>query len=162
MITQDRLKQLIHYDPQSGQMTWISHHQQTQLIGKSAGASDGAGYILIGIDRKLYRAHRLAFLYMTGSMPALVDHINGVKSDNRWNNLRASNKVGNAQNIHKSHRDSKTGLLGVEISRGKFAARISIRGKRIGLGTFNTAKEAHDAYMSAKRALHDSFDRVTP
>lgn len=162
MITQDRLKQLLRYDPNSGQMTWISHHQQTQLIGKFAGALDGAGYVVIGIDNKLYRAHRLAFLYMTGSMPPLVDHINGVKSDNQWGNLRASNKVGNAQNIRKAHCDSKSGLLGVEISRDKFSARISISGKRIGLGTFDTAQEAHEAYMAAKRKLHDNFERATP
>lgn len=155
MLTQHRLKQVIYYDPDTGLMWWVKNHQRPELVGKIAGAHDAAGYITIGIDMKRYRAHRLAFLYMTGSMPDLVDHKNGIKDDNRWNNLRESDKVRNAQNIHRSHRDSKTGLLGVEVCRNKFMARISIRGVRIGLGSFDTAEEAHQAYMAAKRAFHE-------
>lgn len=155
MLTQENLKEALHYDKDTGLMTWRRPKNRPKLIGTVAGTPDGAGYVLICIDSTLYRAHRLAFLYMTGEIPPLVDHINGIKNDNRWTNLRESDKVRNAQNIHKSHRDSKSGLLGVEVSRKRFAARISAHGKRITIGTFDTAEEAHAAYLDAKKVLHE-------
>lgn len=155
MLTQERLKNVIKYDEKTGIFIWINANNQTQLIGKEAGGLCSNGYISIGIDSKRYRAHRLAFLYMEGFFPSLVDHINGIKNDNRWNNLRKSNKKRNAQNIRKAHKDNISGFLGVEICGNKFTARIKCGEIRKTIGTFNTAEEAHAAYMKEKKELHE-------
>src|SRR5215813_12141516 len=82
MLTHERLKELLSYDPKTGLFIWNSR-------GAVAGTTDQEGYIQIHLDGKKYRAHRLAYLYMTGEMPTqILDHINRVRSDNRWGNLR--------------------------------------------------------------------------
>lgn len=124
----------------------------------AGGLSHAKGYRKIGIDGRPYYEHRLAFLWMTGSWPSQhVDHIDGNGGNNAWSNLRDVNRSQNLQNRRSATRTSKTGFLGVTFNRRakRFAAQISTGGKNIGLGYFDTAIEAHQAYLCAKRQQHE-------
>ncbi len=100
-------------------------------------------------------AHRLAWLYVHGTWPAMrVDHRNGNPADNRIRNLRLATNSENRQNLHKAHKNNLSGLLGVSRNGNNWAATIKINGKRIGLGTYKTAEAAHAVYLVAKRELH--------
>ena len=100
MITQERLKELLHYDPETGVFTWKVDKGTRARAGQEAGCLNGvSGYIDISIDKKLEKAHRLSFLYMDGSMPPEhTDHINGIRNDNR------------PQNLYACHRKDHTGM----------------------------------------------------
>lgn len=155
MITQSRLKELLHYDPNTGVFTYRVKTSYRVEIGDVAGSDNGKGYLQIRLDTVLYKAHRLAWLYMTGEFPAHgIDHENGVHSDNWWDNLRDATKKLNGENQRKAHKNSTTGLLGVTNRGNKFRATLHDGGKRHYLGDFDTPEAAHDAYVSAKRVLH--------
>lgn len=112
------------------------------------------GYLTVRIFGRSYKAHRLAWLYMTGAWPALdVDHKNGVHDDNRWDNLREVTMSVNQQNQRKAQRGNVVGLLGVSAKRKKFSARIHLNGKTILLGVHDTPEMAHAAYLKAKREI---------
>jgi hypothetical protein len=90
-LTQDRLKEVLHYDPETGVFTWKTHIATKVLVGDIAGTVDHTGQRRIGIDRKGYTASRLAYLYMTGEHPSrYVMHTNGIRADDRWENLKLS------------------------------------------------------------------------
>ena len=88
MVTQERLKELLHYCPDTGAFTWIKARRGVSLW-RDAGCTMTEGYRSISVDSKPYGSHRLAFLYMTGKFPEdQIDHVNQVRDDNRWKNLR--------------------------------------------------------------------------
>jgi len=151
LISQERLKQLLVYDPLSGVFTWIKRN------GNIAGSVMNKGYITICVDKRQYLAHRLAVLYMTGEFPKeLVDHINCCKTDNRWENLRCVSKKVNNENRQSAYKGTKTGYLGVSLTASnKFAASIRDNWTKTYLGSFETAKEAYDAYVAEKRIRHE-------
>lgn len=156
MITQDRLKELLYYEPETGIFTRIVT-QGHFVKGTIAGSADADGYIQITIDYVPYRSHRLAFLYMDGKLPSSkyqVDHRNGVRNDNRWENLRLVNAAMNSQNVRNGSRINANGFIGVLKKRGKFQARIWANGVFHHIGMFLTAQDAHAAYVLAKRKMH--------
>jgi hypothetical protein len=147
MLTQKRLKYLLRYVPETGKWTWIV--RRNGVRNDFAGTPDGLGYIQIRIDGIKYRSCRLAFLYMTGKFPdQFVDHINRVKNDDRWENLRNATQSQNAVNAIR-----KRGKLprGVHRVQGGFQARISIDGTRKHIGLYKTPDAAHAAYMKASK-----------
>jgi HNH endonuclease len=149
------LQNLFEYNPDTGFVYWAVQHGLKIKPSTKAGFIDNEGYVRIAYRRKNYKAHHIAFLKMTGKWPdQMVDHINGEKSDNRWENLRLVTNDGNQRNQRKAHVDSKTGLIGASPFRNKFSANISINGKRICLGRYATAEEAHQVYVEAKRRHH--------
>jgi hypothetical protein len=157
MITQDELKRLFHYNPETGLFTRLVRTANRTYVGQIAGGINSQGYISIEINRKSYKAHRLAFLYMTGIIPDEVDHINLIRSDTRWVNLREATRSENQQNRRKPMITNTSKLLGAHIDKrspNKFYSEIRIDGERINLGSFNTAKEAHEAYINKKREIH--------
>ncbi len=159
IITAERLRELLHYNPDTGIFTWKANRQGGGATpGKKAGYVTTTGYVQIGVDRVGYLAHRLAWLYMTGAFPALhIDHINGSRTDNRWLNIRNVNFVTNAQNIRKAMNSNKSsGMLGVSLYKrtGRWQAQISVGGTPKPLGYFNTPEEAYSAYLAAKRVHH--------
>lgn len=100
-------------------------------------------------------AHRLAWQYATGDVPAAdIDHINGVKNDNRLANLRPATRAQNMQNQRRARSDNATGILGVGCVRGRWKSQIQSDGIRMHLGTFDTAEHARSAYLDAKAARH--------
>lgn len=145
MITQRRLKSLLHYCPDTGEFTWLVDRGLAKK-GHTAGSEcpkKTKSYILIGIDGRLYRAHRLAWFYMTGKHPMVIDHINGDGTDNRWCNLRSVSQQDNCRNMRK-HSHNTSGVCGVSWrhQRGKWRAYIMVNNKQVGLGHYESFDEA--------------------
>jgi len=151
MITQSELKSRLHYNPMTGDFTWLIASSRAKK-GRCAGTLSH-GYISIGIDGCLYSAHRLVFLYMTGKQPENeVDHINHIRSDNRWVNLRLASRIDN--NMNKSLRaDNTSGTPGVawQKSRRKWHAKINVNGVFHFLGRFTDKKDAINARKQAEK-----------
>lgn len=149
ILTQSRLKELLHYDPETGLFTRFS--------GKVAGAIRPDGYVRIMLARELYYAHRLAWLYMTGSLPPeQIDHINGNKTDNRLANLRAVTNFENQKNQRKPVSNT-SGIIGVvwHKTKNKWNAQIKHKGRSIHLGYFTDIEEA--AAARAKASVQYGF-----
>ncbi len=155
-LSAESLRELLHYDLETGLFTRIGKAGRKGKIGAAVGWEDKDGYIQVGVLCRNYRAHRLAWLYVTGDWPREdVDHINGIRGDNRWSNLRAVTRAVNMQNVRRARKDSSIGLIGVEKNGGGYSARIKTSTERLYLGFFDTPEEAHAAYLDAKRRLHE-------
>lgn len=155
-LTAERLRELLTYAPETGVFKWNAGGKGRRLDRVAGGLHPTLGYWYIGVDRVKYPSHRVAWLYMTGKWPEHeIDHINGVRSDNRWANLRAATKSQNMQNVRKQ-RDRKSQYLGVSRhSCDRWVAYITVDGKRKHLGLFRAEKEAYEAHLRAKRELHE-------
>lgn len=152
-LTAQRLREALEYDPETGLFVWKIRTRGAKL-GAIAGATAGR-YIVIRLDKRLYYAHRLAWLHVYGEWPkALVDHMNGSGTDNRINNLRHADKRTNAENQKRGY--GRTGLLGVTAGRTPetWRAQITVSGRTKWLGTYDTPEAAHQAYLTAKRKAH--------
>jgi hypothetical protein len=155
MITQNYLKELLHYNPDTGLFTRLTSRGGAKA-GAVAGGKHHSGYISIQVDGKLYAAHRLAWLYQFGHWPTdQLDHINGVCHHNAIANLRQATRSQNGQNT-KMYNSNTSGFFGVSYYKasGKWLAKIKIGGKRKQLGYFNTPEEASEAYLKAKAIYH--------
>lgn len=158
--TAERLRELFHYDPETGVFT--------RAMGVKKGAAGtvagtpSQGYVNIGVDWRIYRAHRLAWCYVTGSDPgaAEIDHINGDTSDNRFSNLRLADAAENSRN-KRAAKSSTTKLKGVyfDKERSRYCAEVIHEGKKHRLGRFHTQAEAKAAYDAAAKVLHGEFFR---
>ena len=162
-ISQETLKEFLHYDPLTGIFTWIKRNSNCIKIGDIAGCIDVYGYLLIGIKGKLYRAHRLAFLYMDGKFPTeQSDHINHVRSDNRWVNIRYVTQKENGKN-QKKGKNNKSGVTGVhwDKSKNKWCAGIKIDHKYKHLGYHSNWFEAVCIRKSAdhKYGFHENHGK---
>lgn len=156
MTTQARLKEILSYDPNTGIFMRLTS-SGGRKAGSIAGSPHGRGYLKLMVDNKKYFAHRLAWLFETGEWPKFnIDHIDGNKSNNSFRNLRDINQSSNLQNQKKAKSDNRsTGILGAYKHRDKFVACINISGKKTHLGVFDTADDAHEAYLKAKREHHE-------
>ena len=153
-LTAERLREVISYDPNTGEFIWIATLSNAAKAGTRP-SYHSKGYLCIKIDGKLYKAHRLAWLFMTGDFPPrLIDHINGIRDDNRFSNLREATKSENQQNLKRAQANNKSGFLGVYASYGKWRAAITLDGKLTHIGSFKTPEIAHAAYLEAKRIMH--------
>ncbi len=156
-----KLKGLLKYDPETGAFTWLVKRKSRAgyvLPGSVAGSvHKRTGYREIGIEGKLYLAHRLAWLYVHGEWPDnLIDHKDGERDNNKLSNLRQADRSINGQNMRGPRKDGTSGYLGVTWSkqRKKWAAQISVDGKHCHLGLHESPEIASNAYLSAKRNLH--------
>lgn len=158
MVTQKRLKELVNYCEETGEFTWL-HSSGRAVEGQKAGylrppKGNKTPYLVIGIDGNRYFAHRLAWLYMTGEMPAhQIDHINGIGNDNRWENLRHVTNAENCKNMALG-RKSASGARGVRRSRNgnRWEATIGVNYKLVWIGSFGTREEAIRARKAAEEA----------
>lgn len=157
MITQETLRQLFLYCPETGIFT-NRIRRSNATAGEVAGTTDSSGYLVIRIDYKLYRAHRLAHLYMTGSLPDYVDHKNMVRSDNRWCNLRAATNSQNMMNV-PAPRHNTSGVKGVTWHKAarKWSAQIQLNGEKIYLGIFQEKTDAIKARKAAEETHFGEF-----
>jgi HNH endonuclease len=156
-LTVARLKSLLRYEPETGDWFWIVDRGAHVFAGDRAGRLAENGYIQIGIDRSQYWAHRLAFLYMLGRWPTdKTDHINRIKSDNRWCNLRDATHAQNMRNrsapARKKYFDLPRGVV-EPTGRAKFP--VYIRSKW--LGGYYTVQEASAVYEAAARERYGEF-----
>ena len=169
MITQKELKELLHYDPETGVFTWLprcinkfksdlgmkiwnAKHAMTQAGYLSAKRNGKCRYITISIANRPYQAHRLSWLYMNGEFPAdQIDHINGNGLDNRFLNLRAVTCSENKKNM-KIQKNNTSGCVGVRWHKcsSKWLAQVRAEGRQIHLGVFDDWFEAICARKSAE------------
>lgn len=143
MLTQAALREILRYNPDTGIFTWIISVGRIGS-GSIAGTPDRHGYIKIGINHKIYGAHRLAWLYLNGEFPAdEIDHINGIRDDNRSDNLRSVTAYVNNRN-KKMPSHNTSGCIGVSCRKGKgcWNAYISNNRKRYNLGYYKDWFEA--------------------
>lgn len=160
-LTQERLRYLLDYDPESGLFSWKNPQSKRCKVGQVAGTVKSTGYLEIQIDRKLYKAHRLAHLYMTGEFPAeQIDHVNRIKTDNRWANLRAATQSQN--NMNRFQANNTSGKKGVSWDKqtGKWKAQITVNGKTYRLGLYNDMEDAAVAYSTIAKILHGEFSHL--
>lgn len=164
MLTQERLSEILDYDPIAGLVRWKAHQTSGKKAGNIASYYGGAGYSCVRVDGKRYRLHRLIWFMQTGSWPVQqIDHVNGIRNDNRWLNLREATSSQNCANT--IHKGSFSGLKGAHYRpkrRGskKWTSSIVKNRKSIYLGAFATPEEAHSAYALAAAKLHGEFARV--
>ena len=157
MNLEDRLREHLRYEPRTGALIWIKSRGPAK-VGAVVGGMSKQGYLRVGFFNKQYQAHRVAWLLHTGEWPnGEIDHINGVRIDNRFNNLRDVCGSENQQNQRKPRRDNKSGFMGASLHRGgKYQAVISVNGKVKYIGLYSTPQEAGAAYLKAKRLLHST------
>lgn len=156
MLTQDRLKELLSYDPDTGHFVWRTTTTNRVRVGTLAGSFEKDGYRRVNLDGKGYREHRLAWLYVHGALPSVeLDHINRERADNRIANLRLSSRVGNNQNSGLRY-DCASRIRGVcwYKQTGKWTARISAEKKHIYLGYFDNLLDAAAARKAAELIYH--------
>lgn len=162
-LTQARLKEVLNYDPETGVFTWKARANvqwDARYAGATAGCENGQGYILICIDGCLYRAHRLAWLYVHGEWVPNLDHKDTIRSHNRMDNLRPATQSQNLGNQRKS-KINTSGFKGVHWHKGgkRWAAGIRLHGRSTHLGLFDTPEAAYAAYCEAARERFGEFAR---
>jgi hypothetical protein len=162
MLSQDELKTLLDYCPETGHFRWNICKNKAMSVGDLAGNINRDGYRHIMINGRTFKAHRLVWLYVYGQFPENeIDHINLNKSDNRLINLREATRSQN--NINKANqRNNTSGHKGVcwHKASNKWRARISMNNKRIHLGSFTNIEDAVDAYNNSAIKLHQNFQQL--
>lgn len=160
-LTQERLRELLDYDPETG--VFRNKVARSNVpAGSVAGSLTQSGYVRISVDDVSYRAHRLAWLWMTGEWPrAFVDHRDTDKANNRWSNLREASKSQNGAN-RPVQANSRSKLKGAHFTKanGKWMSLIQHHGRKLYLGYFPTAEEAHAAYAAAAKNIYGEFARA--
>ncbi len=154
--SQERLKELLDYNPSTGVFTWKVRPSRSVKIGDVAGKTNT--YIQIRIDWVSYQAHRLAWMYMTGEDPGetQIDHFDENKHNNAFINLRKATHGQNKSN-QGARKHNKTGKKGVYKVKNRYRAAITSNGKVIRLGSYKTLEEAHKAYCEAADKYHGEF-----
>lgn len=158
MLNQNQLKEILHYEEDTGKFIWKISKKGTKGIGKEAGTLTAKGYIDVCINGKKYGLHRLAFIYMENCIPRCVDHINGNKSDNRWVNLREATYTQNGYNYKGT--GSSTGFRNVYFDpRGqkKYFVRLVVEGKKLNFGYYDTPEEASEIALQKRIELHGTY-----
>lgn len=166
-LTAQRLREILHYDQETGIFTWLVWRPCKgggRNVGDRAGCSTGAnGYREIGIDGASYFEHRLAWLYMTGTWPNVIDHRDRCRSNNKFSNLRDRTYKQNQEN-RTVRKDSISGEKGVYhiASSGKWRASIKSNRKLIHIGCFATKEDAVAARQDAERMYFTNSPACEP
>lgn len=155
------LEEAIEYNPDTGEFRWKARGKNQALIGKLCGTLNDKGYVIVSYMGGRHKGHRLAWYLMTGEWPTQpIDHINRNRSDNRWDNLRLTTPIENAQNSDYVRGNvAKRGVRYRERD-GSYEARIIIDGQRYQLGSFSTEEEASKAYEDARAQAHLAYTKT--
>ena len=156
-LTAERAHELLTYDPETGGLYWKV--ARGCRIGALAGTRTAEGYTQVEIDCRLYRAHRVIWLMMTGEWPKrLIDHKNKMRADNRWKNLREATHVQNSRN-RQPGRANKSGTVGVYFvaASNKWGACIGVDNKTLCLGRYVEKQDAIDARKLAESLVYGDF-----
>lgn len=164
-LTHERLRELLHYNSATGDFTRLLSVTNARggRVGDRPRAIDAHGYHQLSVDGKLYKAHRLAWFYMTGAWPTNdIDHINGIRTDNRFSNLREATRQENLRNT-SLRSDNSSGVKGVswDKHRSRWRSYIIVNGKQKALGYFHSKGEAAQARKDAELKEFGEFVRAS-
>ena len=150
MITQERLKELLDYNIETGIFTRNITVGSRAMKGMIVGSPDKDGYLEVTLNRRKYKLHRLAFLYIEGKFPIEVEHDNRIKFDNRWCNLIATTRLENQKNLPKQKNNTSgvTGVIWYKLTN-RWRASIAVNNKTIYLGYY---KDKNDAILAREAA----------
>lgn len=163
-LTAEEVREFFDYNPETGILTWIKCpsnkcSNKSRFINGPAGTSDNKGYLIVKVRGKIYKQHRVVWLWMTGAWPSKhLDHKDCNPSNNRWENLREATYRENRLNVRKCGR---SGLKGASWSTAgqRWKSSIRVNGRRIHLGYFDAAQDAHLAYVEAAKEHYGEFAR---
>ena len=167
MLTQIEVRELINYDPTTGNITVLKKSgPRSKTVGSFAGCKTKRGtstYLQITLKKQKFYVHRLVWLYMTGEYPNIVDHLDGNGLNNSWKNLKNGNYHDNNRNVQHIQHDKKGMLpIGVYTHRNKYIAAIKVNYKKINLGVFDRIEDADNAYKEAKKIHHKHSKELYP
>ena len=157
-LSAETLRQIVHYDSGTGVFTRLLGTRKGQIAGTSSDTGGKSKRRLVWVQGKQYKAHRLAWLYMTGAWPDdEIDHIDGDSLNNRWENLRVATHQENRSN-NRAYRNNRLGVRGVQQrSNGRYRAYIAPSGRMKSLGDFATLEEAKATRQAAERKYFGAF-----
>jgi hypothetical protein len=159
VLTYDEVREKFTFYEDSGQFIWNSRNRESfntkagfsifnaRFAGRPfGGLHEATGYIYGNVGGRVFAAHRLIWLWMTGEWPDQVDHINGMRNDNRWCNLRNVDRSANMKNA-SMRTDNTSGFVGVYYVKrsGKWIAKLVANGVAIHIGTFDSPEKAAEA-----------------
>lgn len=158
LVTQNQLKELFNYNADSGIFTRLITTGPSSKKGDIVGCLTSTGYLGVNINKKTYLLHRLAFVYMNDELPEIVDHINGIRTDNSWNNLRNVNRSQNGCNVGV-RKSSKSGVKGVTwcTRYSKWRVDIGFQGKSYNFGYYADLEMAKQRVIIEREKLHKEF-----
>lgn len=158
MLTQEILKELVHYNPDTGIFTYLKQTNPRAVVGQIAGSVQRCGHLSMQYKKKQYQLHQLAFLYVLGYLPNEVDHINRISDDNRWENLRVCNRTQNSYNS-SIRSDNTSGTKGISFNKAtkKWRVRMYINGIPRQLGSYTDKDEAIRMNMEFRKLHHGEF-----
>jgi len=158
MLTQERIKELTNYNPETGEFVW-SKKASVKVAGKPVGSLSRNGYLVTKVNYERYMVHRLIWLYVNGELPkGEIDHKNRIKTDNRISNLRDVERSVNLANCKR--KTGKSGVAGVRlVCGGKWQAYIHIKKKFINLGSFVCKSDAIKARLDYERKMFGNLSR---
>jgi len=162
MLTAEEARRLFDYDPDTGRLIWRVTLCNRAVSGRVASTKNDSGYLMVKVQGRAYRQHRVAWLIMTGSWPAEeIDHINGDRSDNRLCNLREATRVQNAQNTARPRNatNDRRGVIWHKRAK-KWVAQISVDGITRYLGTYSDLEQASQVYQDEAKKLRLDFARI--
>jgi hypothetical protein len=156
MITHAEVLEL--YDYKNGQLFWKKSTNKKVKIGAKAGGDgiNSDGRKSISVNGKRYLASRVIFLHQNGYLPAMIDHINGIKTDNRIENLRPATSVQNNQNA-KIRKDNKSRFKGVSFKKNKWYVQLRINGQKRSFGYYDDIELADLVAQEARDKYHNTF-----
>lgn len=150
-ITQAKLQQAFDYNQHTGEIRFKQDFRKS-ISGELATAKHSQGYLTVTIGGKAYLAHRIIFMYMLNIYPEQTDHINHMRDDNRWANLRNVDSLGNNRN-NSRYLNNTSGFTGVSLHKAtnKYTANITLNHKQVYLGLFTSIEEAVEARTTANK-----------
>jgi len=159
LLTYEEVKEIFDCDPEKGILIWKNCSSIRPLNGTIAGwINKSSGYVMVKVKGKHYSSHRVIWLWITGKWPEnQIDHINGIRNDNRFYNLREATQ---SQNSANSSKRNSIGYKGVCKRFNKWESQIKIDGKKIHLGYYDTPEEAHATYVAKAKELFGDYAKV--
>lgn len=155
LVIPDNIKDYMSYDPATGLFTWIKTTNARGRPGEPVGCLGAYGYMLVPFMGKVYKAHRVAWWWVTGEQPSQIDHINRIRDDNRFKNLRIASVADNVRNA--GNKGALTGVKGVTKNGNRFYGRVHFNYKSYNAGSYGTLKEARIAVEALRAKLHKEF-----
>lgn len=155
-MDQTYVQELFEY--KDGNLYWKKPLSYKTRVGSVAGSLKSTGYVVTQINGKFYKNHRLVFMLHHGYFPPCIDHINGIRSDNRIENLREASRTQNQYN-KKISGNSLTNIKNVLFNKitGKWQVRIRINGQRINFGSYDNPEIAELVAIEARNKHHGEF-----